>query len=214
MFCPRCGRPVSRTANFCGGCGLPRAEIERMAQLVAQPEEKPVQPEINDINATLSQLEGDLTGVNPVENYTTDVDVNTNNDEISLPETENNETVTLEFEDITQQKSQSQYSANAPVHPYYTQAEKTVAQQPAYTAPVHTQPVKDQNLSTVDFVWMLLISGIPVIGLLYLIYQGFIQQDNVNRRSWARATMIISVFAFVLAMVFYMGLMMTSLMYW
>lgn len=214
MFCPRCGRPVSRAANFCGGCGLPRAEIERMSQSVAQPEEKPVQSETDDINVTISQLEGDLTGVNPVENYTTDVDVNTNNDEISLPETENNETVTLEFEDITQQKSQSQYSANAPVHPYYKQTEKIVAQQPVYTAPVNTQPVKDQNLSTVDFVWMLLISGIPVIGLGYLIYQGFIQQDNVNRRSWARATMIISVFAFVLAMVFYMGLMMTSFMYW
>ena len=27
MYCPRCGRPVSDNANFCGGCGLPRAEI-------------------------------------------------------------------------------------------------------------------------------------------------------------------------------------------
>ena len=27
MYCPRCGLPVSDNANFCGGCGLPRAEI-------------------------------------------------------------------------------------------------------------------------------------------------------------------------------------------
>ena len=79
MFCPRCGRPVSRTANFCGGCGLPKSEIERMTQ--PQPEIK-VQPvnreEIADIDATLSQLEGDLTGINPVVDYTTDAAVNTN----------------------------------------------------------------------------------------------------------------------------------------
>ena len=44
MFCPRCGRPVSRAANFCGGCGLPKAEIERMSQ--------PEQVDIAELDAT------------------------------------------------------------------------------------------------------------------------------------------------------------------
>ena len=51
MFCPRCGRPVSRTANFCGGCGLPKAEIERMSQPAPQPE----QVDIKELDATVSQ---------------------------------------------------------------------------------------------------------------------------------------------------------------
>ncbi len=220
MFCPRCGRPVSRTANFCGGCGLPKSEIERMTQ--PQPEIK-VQPvnreEIADIDATLSQLEGDLTGINPVVDYTTDAATNTNTaDNLS----ENKDEIVLQLEDITvktdvseKPAGQSEYSANAPVHPMY---ERQNFQSAAYEDRFAVQPQqpgeKDQNLSTVDFVWMLLISGLPVIGLVYLIYQGFVQQENVNRRSWARATMLISLFAFVLAMVFFTGLFMTQLLYW
>ena len=56
--------------------------------------------------------------------------------------------------------------------------------------------------------------GVAVAGLLYLIYQGFVQQENVNKRSWARATMIISVFVFLLAFVFSVGIMMTTFMFW
>ena len=219
MFCPRYGRPVSQTANFCGGCGLPRAEIEKITQPVSQPEPKNEQAEINELNSTLSQLEGDLTGIHPVENYTTDADVNTN-----IVEAPVEDEIKLEFEDITAQRPeqpaqsgfQSDYSANAPVYPYYEQQKKEEPQQPQYSAPVNTQSeVKaDQNLTTVDFIWMLLISGIPVVGLLYLIYQGFVQQENVNRRSWARATLIVSLFACVLAFVFSIGIMMTSFLYW
>ena len=49
MFCPRCGRAINENANFCGGCGLSRAEIEKFVQAskvtneAAQPEE-PVNP--------------------------------------------------------------------------------------------------------------------------------------------------------------------------
>ncbi len=207
MFCPRCGRPVSRTANFCGGCGLPRAEIERMSQ----PASQPAQVDVTELDATISQLEGDLTGISPVENYTTETDVNTNNVEISL-ETEETEPVVLEFEDITQ-TGQSEYSANAPAHPMYEQTETVQENQYDY-APVEQQAREDQTLSTTDFVWMMLISGIPVIGLIYLIYLGFVQQENENKRSFARATMIFMAFGIVLGIVFSFGIMMTALMYW
>lgn len=211
MFCPRCGRPVSRTANFCGGCGLPKAEIERMSQ----PAPQPAQVDVNELNATISQLEGDLTGVNPVENYTTDTVANTNNVEISLePKVE--EPVSLEFEDITQ-SYQSDFSANAPVHPMYQQRQETYSQPDTdYTAPVELPQATDTEapLTTVDFVWMMLISSIPVAGFIYLIYLGFVQQENINKRSFARASMIISLFGIILALVFSMGIMMTTFMFW
>ena len=210
MFCPRCGRPVSRTANFCGGCGLPKAEIERMSQPAPQPE----QVDINELDATISQLEGDLTGISPVEDYTTETDVNTNNVEYSL-KTDENEQVSLELEDITQ-PGQSEYSANAPVHPMYEHSQTAEDRQYEYAAPVSQpqQAMEDQTLSTTDFVWMMLISGIPVIGLIYLIYLGFVQQENANKRSFARATMIFIAFGIVMGIVFSMGIMMTALMYW
>ena len=210
MFCPRCGRPIGRTANFCGGCGLPRAEIEKMSQ----PAPQPVQVDINELDATISQLEGDLTGINPVENYTTETDVNTNNVEISL-ESEEKEPISLEFEDVTQ-SGQSEFSANAPVHPMYEQPKQEKSQQNIYIPPVsqQQQTAADQTLSTTDFVWMMLISGIPVIGLIYLIYLGFVQQENANKRAYARATMIIAVFGILISVVFALGIMMTTFMFW
>lgn len=210
MFCPRCGRPVSRTANFCGGCGLPKAEIERMSQ----PAPQPVQVDINELDATISQLEGDLTGINPVENYTTETDVNTNNVENSL-ESKEKEPISLEFEDSTQ-PGQSEFSANAPVHPMYEQggSESRVQHENRYTVPQTQQTAADQTLSTTDFVWMMLVSGIPVIGLIYLIYLGFVQQENANKRAYARATMIIVVFGILISVVFALGVMMTTFMFW
>ena len=211
MFCPRCGRPVSDTANFCGGCGLPKTEIEKMCQVstpAPQPE-KTVEIDITEINSTISQLEGDLTGINPMEDYTTETPVNTNkveDDFLTLEPSKAEEGAVNEFEPITANYStQSEYSKNAPKYPVYPQAE--------YKQP-EVKVENDQNLSTVDFIWMLLISGIPVIGFLYLLYTAFVQQENVNKRSWARATMIVYIFAAVLAFVFSMGIMMTSFMYW
>ena len=63
MFCPRCGRPVSDIANFCGGCGLPKAEIEKayrekaeqMPAPVAAPDNEPVN--IEEIK--VSSLDGE-----------------------------------------------------------------------------------------------------------------------------------------------------------
>lgn len=216
MFCPRCGRPVSDTANFCGGCGLPKSEIIKMTQVaVPQPQPETIVPEIDvtDINNTISQLEGDLTGINPVEDYTTDTQANTNKVENEFSTTENSvqekpaDTIYNEIHSSTMNSAQSDYSLNAPKYPYYSQPEQTAA-----TA----EPVKttdDEKLTTVDFIWMLLISGIPVIGFIYLLYTAFVQ-TNDTKRAWAKATLIITVFAFVLSMVFSMGIMMTSFMYW
>ena len=220
MFCPRCGRPVSAAANFCGGCGLPKAEMERLTQAAA-PAPQPVNEtpvNISELDRTLTQLEGDLTGINPVEDYTINSDINTEKVNESFAESE----IKLELGDVPQPvntdsstdrnySAQSEYSYNAPKHPYYS---KTETNSTAPSTAVNETKVDNQNLSTVDFIWMMLIASIPVVGLLYLIYQGFVQQENVNKRSWARATMIISVFTFVLALVFSVGIMLTTFMFW
>ncbi len=218
MFCPRCGRPVSPTANFCGGCGLPKAEIEKATVPVqtqvdsSQPALQVTETEMNELNSALSQLEGDLTGVNPVENYTTDTTAITNTDtgreEKIVPELKFTvESQSAEQENVT--AGQSDYSRNAPQHPFYTQNNYEQSRPVAQFA-----DLPDQNLSTVDFVWMLLISSIPVVGMFYVIYQAFVQKENVNKKSWARATIIIYLFAALLGLVFSIGLALTSFIYW
>ena len=212
MFCPRCGRPVSDAANFCGGCGLPKSEIIKMTQIAEPaPVAEITAPEIDitDINSTISQLEGDLTGINPVENYTTEAPVNTNKVEDDFSVNENIaqekpvDTIYNEIYSSTVESAQSDYSLNAPKYPYY--------EQPSQPEAVKLEAY--EKLTTVDFIWMLLISGIPVIGFIYLLYTAFVQ-TNDTKRAWARATLIVAVFAFVLAMVFSMGIMMSSFMYW
>ena len=216
MVCPRCGRTVSETANFCGGCGLPKAEVERLIKL-SQPQ--PVEKiDIAEIDSTIQQLEGDLTGINPVENYTTDADVNTNKVENDFVASE----IQLEIQPEVQQNAyryqapevqaevQSEYSANAPKHPYYYA--DTRVEQPVELPKV---PAEDKNsLTTVDFIWMMLISGIPVIGFFYLLYNAFIQKESTTKSAWAKATLIIAAFALLLSLVFSMGIIMTSFMLW
>ena len=51
---------------------------------------------------------------------------------------------------------------------------------------------------------MLVLSSLPVIGLIYIIYLA-VQNNNINKRSFARATLIVSLFAFVVAFVFMIG---------
>ena len=72
------------------------------------------------------------------------------------------------------------------------------------------KPAKSENLSTVDFIWMMLISSIPLVGLIYIIYLA-IQNNNTNKRSYARATLIISLFAAIVGIVFTLGFMISGL---
>lgn len=215
MFCPRCGRPLSPTANYCGGCGMPKSEMEKRVEPVQPQPAVMKETDINELNSTISRLETDLTGVNPIENYTIDAAENTNTD------TAETEKITLTVEEQYEPGAetaknpydgQSEYSRNAPQHPMYMQTTYTPSRQPVLQETA--VPQADQTLSTVDFVWMLLISSIPVVGLFYIIYQAFVQQENMNRRAWARATMIVAIFGFVMAAVFSVGFVMTNLLYW
>ena len=223
MFCPRCGRPVSDIANFCGGCGLPKAEIEKayrekaeqMPAPVAAPENEPVN--IEELNNTIETLENDLSGISPVVDYTTEPAEDTNT--ISTPSDFIQQEIMEENKKAEQTEpvnyyGQSQYSRNAPQHPEYTYHNENRTYN--YVPPVAPAPeVKEtaetsKTLSVVDYVWMMLISSIPVVGLIYLIWMGFVQNENPNKTNFARATLIISVFAFILSLVFAMGLIITQ----
>jgi len=226
MFCPRCGRPVSDIANFCGGCGLPKAEIERYNANIQQQMQSPaVQPapaiepvDVNELNSTINMLEKELTEDSAVTNYTTEHTEDTNNigdvitpsdfvrQELAAEQKKAEEMKAAATYEQTNYTQQSAYSYSAPKAPEYStwSSSQTPAQEEL--------PQTSENLSTVDFLWMMILGGIPVFGLFYMIYLGFVQDENSNKRSYARANLIIAVFSFVLSMVFMVGILMSNFM--
>ena len=188
MFCPRCGRPVSDAANFCGGCGLSRAEIEKYykdkQQDTTATDAVQSQPETGRYNETAENA----AQANPVSGDTLDSTAQT----------------APVYNDM-------QYSNNNS----YSQAE-TVYTEPAQEERWHysedfgfEKKAENENLSTVDYIWMMIISSIPVVGMIYLIYLAFFSRGNVNKRSFARAMLVITAFWIVLAFTFSVGIFMS-----
>ena len=222
MFCPRCGRAINENANFCGGCGLSRAEIEKFVQAskvtneAAQPAE-PVnptpaaQPEVIAEPVVAEVVAETETVVEPVAAETVTETVSE-----AEPATETAEqTATTETSYKYTAPEGAEYHYTAQTNPAnstgatsYTYAQPTAAQSTsAYST---EKPVKNENLSTVDFIWMMLISSIPVVGLIYIIYLA-IQDNDMNKRSYARATLIIALFGTLVGVVFGLGFIIAGL---
>lgn len=226
MFCPRCGRAVNENANFCGGCGLSRAEIEKFAAAAK------VTAEAAQHNAENSQVKSEVP-FGTVVNETAETAQAPAKEKSAIEEikeiisenagtTENQQAQPVQ-EEKTEPAANS-YTAPKGAEYHYSAADgsyQNVTQSTTnysgngnnaqYTAANNVQPaVKNENLSTVDFIWMLLISSIPVVGLIYIIYLA-IQDNNTNKRSYARATLIISAFAIVVVFVFLIGFIIAGL---
>ncbi len=61
----------------------------------------------------------------------------------------------------------------------------------------------DQNpLSVGEFILMLFLTGIPIVGFILLLVWAFSGGVNSNRKNYARATLILSVIGFVMAGIF------------
>ncbi len=211
MFCPRCGRTVNDTANFCGGCGLPKSEIlkyhqEQMTTPVITPVQEILPVNTDELDSTLSQLEMQLNDkpAVPVNDYTTEVADDTNTiDDVITPS------------DFVRQEIKAEQQAETFSRPQYTY---TTPQYPVYQMPQDNSAGEnhsdftetDHNLSTVDYIWMMLIASVPVIGLIYLLYTAF-ASENPNKRSFARAVLIVGIFSCLIAAVFAMGLVISQL---
>ena len=205
MFCPRCGRSVSETSNFCGGCGLSRAEIEKyIVKTESQTEAAQPQPEVKAEPQTVSWESAPAQEAPKAEDFAENTAETKAEEANDIKSTEYHYSYKTATE--AQPKAEPSYS--------YTTADSVQAEPKAepkaeysYAEPV--KEVKNENLSTVDFIWMMIISGIPVVGLVYLIYLAF-QNDNTNKRSYARASLIVSIFASVIGIVFLLGFMLSA----
>ena len=60
----------------------------------------------------------------------------------------------------------------------------------------------NQNLSVKDWIITVIISMIPVVGFIMVIYWGFVDQEaNINKKNWAKALVYIYIASIVLAFV-------------
>jgi hypothetical protein len=76
------------------------------------------------------------------------------------------------------------------------------------------QPQDTTPMSMKDWVITLLISYIPLVGLIMLIVWAFDSNTNVNKKNWAKASLIwmligigIAIIIFVIFMSVFMGVM-------
>lgn len=222
MFCPRCGRAINENANFCGGCGLSRAEIEKFVQAskvtneAAQPEEpvnptpaaqpeiiaEPVVAEVVAETETVVEPAAETeTVVEPVAEVVTEAETTAKTAE---------QTTETSYKYTAPEGAEYHYTAQTNPANSTTATSYTYAQPTGASAYSTEKPVKSENLSTVDFIWMMLISSIPVVGIIYIIYLA-IQNNNTNKRSYARATLIIALFGTIVGIVFGLGFLIAGL---
>ncbi|MBR2028450.1 MAG: hypothetical protein IKA10_05645 [Oscillospiraceae bacterium] len=210
MFCPRCGRAVNAEANFCGGCGLSRVEIEKYLTKTApqqeapkaEPAPQPEQPETEIPKVEIPQYD-----VPPAETVFAETEP-AKSEEPSFAQSE------------AEKEKQSAYADNNCTYAYSYKKSETAAPQADSTAfgssdaafhAAQTQPQAEAPLSTVDYIWMFVISSLPVIGLIYIIYLA-VQNNNINKRSFARAMLVMTLFAFVISLVFVVGVVAAGLL--
>ncbi|MBR6518947.1 MAG: hypothetical protein IKT63_04675 [Oscillospiraceae bacterium] len=202
MFCPRCGRSVNETSNFCGGCGLSRAEIEKYIVKTEVPQPEAAQPEVKTEPRTVSWESAPAQEVPKAESFAENTAETKAEEAKDMKSTEYH----YSYKTATETQPKAEPSCTT-ADSAQTQPKAEPKAEYSYAEPV--KEVKNENLSTVDFIWMMIISGIPVVGLIYLIVLAF-SNDNTNKRSYARASLIISIFASVIGIVFLLGFMLSA----
>ena len=226
MFCPRCGRPVNAEANFCGGCGLSKVEIEKYLTKTApqQPQQAAPQPEAPKAEPVFTQPEAVKEEIPQVE--IPQYEVPEAETVFAEPEKVKDEEPSFAQTEAAKEAQHTAYADNNCTYAYsYKKAENTASQHSysgttansnvadaAYTAPQPAaEPKMETPLTTVDFIWMLVISGLPVIGLIYIIYLA-VQDNNTNKRSFARATLIVGIFSIIITFLFVAGVLSAGLL--
>lgn len=232
MFCPRCGRAVNANANFCGGCGLSKVEIEKYIQQTQPVPEAPKADEVKTevpFGTVVNEPVKTEPAVQPAAETVSEAAAQTFSETaetvidiepeecVQAPQSAQEVPVDKEVPKTAPAAETAAFTGEAPkTEPQHNYAENTQqynTQSDQYSPQYpygYQAPVKSESLSTVDFIWMMVISSLPLIGLIYLIYLA-IQNDNTNKRSYARASLIISIFASIIGMVFVLGFLLSAI---
>ena len=181
MYCPRCGRPVSDNANFCGGCGLPRAEILKYSRNNSSDNNRQKAEENNNVSTE-----------------------DKSNEDSFDKSAESRETRHTSQNNYTGDYGTSQNNYSSGTYSNYNQNYNTGFSGNDYYAGGYEKAESADPLTVVDYLWMMIISGIPIVGIGYILYTAFAGQ-NINKKNWAKAMLILAIFGFVLAFVFIFG---------
>lgn len=81
-------------------------------------------------------------------------------------------------------------------------SQQTSAGYTHYTQPTSAPSVGSEPLSVGQYVGMMLLSGLPLVGLILLLIWAFGSEANINKRNYARAVLIIALIAIAVGVVF------------
>lgn len=207
MYCSRCGRQVNNNANFCGGCGLSKKEIDdQLARTntynYTAPVFEPAPPQTGEVEKFVERP------------FPTDVEFK----EVPAEAWIETPTVEIDVQEVVAQAEQGdapqeQQSEQTAQDQYGASQNQYRPSQEQYQEEILGKNKPNESLSTVDFVWMILLTLIPGVNLIYLFYQAVIQNNNINRRSYARAVFIVAFFVILIMMMFAFGFFMANLIY-
>ena len=82
--------------------------------------------------------------------------------------------------------------------------------EPGFQAEAKPVTKEDKPLSTLDFLLMMIISGIPFIGLIYLVYLA-VQDNNITKRSYGRACLILAFIGVFVGLLFALGFVLAAI---
>ncbi len=101
-----------------------------------------------------------------------------------------------------------------PQNTYTGSSQPTYPQQPVYQQPMPQSPITydpDAPLSMGQFLGMMLLTCIPVVGLILLLVWAFSGSSNENKKNFARAELIMAIIFtvlwFILGSAIYAGIM-------
>ena len=79
-------------------------------------------------------------------------------------------------------------------------------QQPYYQQPVQTNfqnnAMNSQPLGVGQYIGMMIVSGIPLVGFIMLLVWSFGSNANINKKNYARAVLIVAIVGGILAAIF------------
>ncbi len=99
------------------------------------------------------------------------------------------------------QPVQQQYANPAPS--YVPPVQQPYYQQPAQPNYANNNAMNTQPLGVGQYIGMFILMGIPFVGFILMLVWSFGSNVNVNKKNYARATLILGIIGGILLVIFY-----------
>lgn len=189
MFCENCGSKLVENAAFCTACGHKVKSRSREIEEIGQ-----------RVPSKRKQSQGPIPPVMRKQSQTSGVDMAVEQVEGKRPEAS-------ESQPIGQTRRPPEPSPRHPSEPYSGQPATNLSRHPSEA---YASPSKGKSLgisSTIgygEYLISLILSGIPIVGFVFLIKWAFIDKTNENKANFAKAMLTMVTIGFIFGIIWIM----------